>query len=336
MSAVIDIIIPNYNGAALLPDCLNALRAQTRRDFVATVVDDGSADGSLALLARDYPEVRVLALERNGGFVSAVNVGFRATSSPFLVLLNNDAAPEPRWLEYLVGALERHPAYGFAASKLMLFDRRDHLHSAGDFYQLNGVPGNRGVWQRDRGQYDAVSEVFGPCAAAAAYRRSALERLAPDGQLLDADLVMYCEDVDLNLRAHFAGVRTIFEPRAVVYHRLSATGGGVTASYYCGRNFPLVWLKNLPAPAQRRNWSRLLTSQLGFALHSLWHGREPAARARLRGQLAALPQIPRFLRKRRALDRRGRTANGGRRLAEQRREAAGGQPSTAGVIRAYP
>ncbi|MBC8076768.1 MAG: glycosyltransferase family 2 protein, partial [Chloroflexales bacterium] len=125
--------------------------------------------------------------------------------------------------------------------------------------------------------------------------------LAAHGQLLDEDLVMYCEDVDLNLRAHYAGMRTIFEPRAVVYHRLSATGGGALASYYCGRNFPLVWLKNVPAPIQRRHWPQLLASQLGFALHSLWHVREHAARARLRGQFAALPQIPRFLRKRRAL-----------------------------------
>ena len=296
---MIDIIIPNYNGSALLPTCLDALRSQTRRDFAVTVVDDGSADDSLALLARGYPEVRVLALGRNGGFVGAVNAGFRATRWPLFVLLNNDTEPAPRWLEYLVGALERRPAYAFAASKLMLFDRRDHLHSAGDFYGLDGVPGSRGVWQRDMGQYDAVSEVFGPCAGAAAYRRAALERLAPDGQLFDPDLVMYCEDVDLNLRAHYAGLRTIFEPRAVVYHHLSATGGGVTASYYCGRNFPLVWLKNLPASVQRRAWPRLLASQLGFALHSLWHAREKAARARLRGQLAALLQIPRFLQKRR-------------------------------------
>ncbi|MBC8077352.1 MAG: glycosyltransferase, partial [Chloroflexales bacterium] len=165
---MIDIIIPNYNGAALLPACLNALRSQTRRDFAITIVDDGSADDSLALLARNYPEVGVLALERNRGFVAAVNAGFRATRQPFFVLLNNDAVPTPRWLEYLVGALERYPAYAFAASKLMLNDRRDHLHSAGDFYQLDGVPGSRGVWQRDTGQYDAVAAVFGPCAAATA------------------------------------------------------------------------------------------------------------------------------------------------------------------------
>ncbi len=299
---MIDILIPNYNGSALLPPCLDALRAQTRRDFVATVIDDGSTDGSLALLAEHYPEVRVLALPRNGGFIRAVNAGIAATDGEIVVLLNNDTEPTPRWLDYLVGALERFPAYDFASSKLMLFDQRDHIHSTGDFYRVNGVPGSRGVWQHDRGQYDAISAVFGPCAGAAAYRRGTLMALAEDGQVFDADLGMYCEDVDLNLRAWRRGLRTVFEPRAVVYHRLSATGGGALASYGCGRNFMLVWAKNLPAELVRRHWPDLLVSEIGFALHSLWHIRERAARARLRGQLAGLRALPRFIRKRQQYD----------------------------------
>src|SRR5690606_14627023 len=127
-----------------------------------------------------------------------------------------------------------------------------------------------------------------PCAGAAAYRRSALLELAEAGKVFDEDLVMYCEDVDLNLRARRRGMRTIFVPSAVVYHKLSATGGGALASYYCGRNFALVWAKNMPGPLARRYWPALLRSQLGFAAHSLGHLRESAARARLRGQIAAL------------------------------------------------
>ncbi|MFP4436532.1 MAG: glycosyltransferase family 2 protein [Chloroflexaceae bacterium] len=296
---MIDLIIPNYNGAALLPTCLDALRAQTRRDFTITLVDDGSRDDSLALLAARYPEVRVLPLPQNRGLAAAVNAALDITKNEMVVLLNNDTEAHPRWLEYLVGTLERYPAYAFAASKLLLFDRRDHLHSAGDFYRVDGVPGSRGVWERDHGQYDAITEVFGPCAGAAAYRRSALNALALEGRVFDEDLVMYCEDVDLNVRARLQGMRTIFVPTAVVYHRLSATGGGALASYYCGRNFPLVWAKNMPLPLVRRYWPRLLASQLGFLLHSLWHMREPAARARLRGQVAALWALPRFVRKRR-------------------------------------
>jgi GT2 family glycosyltransferase len=298
-AVMIDIIIPNYNGTHLLPTCLGALKRQTRRDFLVTIVDDGSSDESLTMLKRDYPEVQVIALARNGGLAKAVNAGIKATSRPFVVLLNNDTEADAHWIERLVGALERYPQYAFAASKLMLFDRRDHLHSAGDYYQPDGVPGSRGVWERDRGQYDAMEEVFGPCAGAAAYRRTALAQLAEDGKVLDEDLVMYCEDVDLNLRARIAGLRTIYVPTAVVYHMLSATGGGTLASYYCGRNFPLVWLKNMPGSLASRYWPALLRSQVGYTVHSLWHSREKAARARLRGQFAALRALPRFLAKRR-------------------------------------
>ncbi|WP_298816699.1 glycosyltransferase family 2 protein [Chloroflexus sp.] len=297
---MIDVIVPNYNGSALLPTCLDSLRAQTRRDFVVTVVDDASTDDSVTLLRSRYPEAQVLVMPHNRGFAAAVNAALAATQRPFVALLNNDTEADPRWLEALIGALERWPQFAFAASKLRLFDRRDVLHSAGDFYRINGEPGNRGVWEFDRGQYDAYVEVFGPCAGAAAYRRNALDLLAEDGNVFDEELVMYCEDVDLNLRARRKGLRTIFVPTAVVYHRLSASGGGVLASYYCGRNFPLVWAKNMPAPLARRHWPDLLVSQARFAMHSLLHIREPAARARLRGQLAGLRALPRFLARRSA------------------------------------
>jgi GT2 family glycosyltransferase len=295
---MIDILIPNFNGMALLPTCLDSLRRQTRRDLLVTVIDDGSSDGSLQLLARDYPEVRVLALPHNRGLTFALNAGLAATSAEIVVLLNNDTEAVPQWLEHLVGQLERYPQFSFAASKLLLFDQRDRIHSAGDFYRADGVPGSRGVWQRDCGQYDAIEEVFGPCAWAAAYRRADLLKLADHGQVLDQDLGMYCEDVDLNLRARLHGMRTIYVPQAVVYHRLSATGGGNLASYYCGRNFTLVWAKNMPQAVVRSYWPALVRSQIGFALHSLVHIRESAARARIRGQIAGLWALPKFIRKR--------------------------------------
>ncbi len=295
---MIDIIIPNYNGAPLLPTCLDSLRRQTRRDMRVTVVDDGSTDDSVTLLRRDYPDVHLVVLPTNRGLATAVNEALRVTDRPYVVLLNNDTEADPHWLAHLVGALERYPFYDFAASKILLFNRRDHIHSVGDFYRLDGEPGSRGVWEHDHGQYDAVSEVFGPCAAAAAYRRETLNALSEGGKVFDEDLVMYCEDVDLNLRARLRGKRTIFVPQAVVYHKLSATGGGALASYYCGRNFALVWAKNLPSSLILRYWPHLLLSQSRFALHSLWHIRERAARARLRGQTAAILALPTFLRKR--------------------------------------
>lgn len=296
---MIDIIIPNYNGAALLPTCLDALRRQTRQDFIITIVDDGSTDDSLELLAERYPEVQVIPLETNHGLAAAINIAIDRTDAPWVVLLNNDTEAEPDWLAELVGALERYPGYDFAASKMLLFDRRDVIHTTGDGYTPRGEPFNRGVWQPDHGQFDALAEVWGPCAGAAAYRRTVLKDLSIDGQVLDNDLFMYCEDVDLNIRARLAGIRTLFVPTAVVYHRLSATGGGTLASYYCGRNFIAVWAKNMPAPLVPRYLASFMIYQLMVALDAAWHSSGDAARARLRGQIDGLRVLPRFLAKRR-------------------------------------
>jgi GT2 family glycosyltransferase len=296
----IDVIIPNYNGVALLTACLDSLRGQTRRDFRVLVVDDASSDDSLAVLRERYPEVAVLALPSNGGFVRAVNAGIAHSAAPIVVLLNNDTVADPRFIEQLAGALDRYPQYAFAAAKLRLFDQPDRLHSAGDGYGWDGVPFSRGVWQPDAGQYDALAEVFGPCAGAAAYRRAALAALADQrGDVLDAGLGMYCEDVDLNLRARRAGLRTIFVPQATVLHHLSATGGGVTASYGCGRNFIVVWAKNLPPRLLLRSLPRFALAQLRITLAALRHIRGAAARARLRGQWAGLKALPAVWRERR-------------------------------------
>lgn len=307
----VSVIIPSYNGAALLPACLAALRAQTFRDFEILVVDDHSTDATPAVLA-GYPEVRYLRLRRNQRFAGAANTGLHAARGDLMALLNNDTAADPGWLAALVDALDRHTWAGFAASKLVLFDEPGRLHSAGDYYGRDGVPGSRGVWQADTGQYDREEEVFGACAAAALYRRAMLAALAgaPAAELLppvlDRALTMYCEDVDLNLRARLQGYRCIYVPAARVRHRLSATGGGVLASYYCGRNFLFLLAKLVPGVVLRRHAGAILRAQAGFAGEALRHVREPAARARLRGMAAGLRGWPRFLRaRRRLLEARG-------------------------------
>lgn len=299
---LVSVIIPNWNGARLLPACLDSLRAQTLGSHEVIVVDNASADNSAALVKNDYPEVRLIAMPRNRLFAGAANEGIRQARGDVIALLNNDTEADPRWLEALCEALDRHPEVGFCASKMLLFDRRNVINSAGDFYGLDGVPGNRGVWEQDVGQYDEEAYVFGACGGAAAYRRAMLEDIG----LFDEDLVAYCEDVDLNFRAQLAGYRCLFVPSAIVYHRLSATGRGPIASYYCGRNFIAVLAKNVPGGIIHRHWRRMLAAQLAYAGESLVHIRESAARARLRGQIAGVLQVPKMLRKRAEVRRKTR------------------------------
>jgi len=291
------IIIPNYNGEHLLPTCLDALRSQTYPHFEVIVVDDASTDGSVVLLQREYPEVQVLRLERNSGLAAACNGGVTLASGEILVLLNTDTDAEPGWLAALVETLAQHPEAGSVASKMLLFDQRDRLHTAGDAYGADGIPRNRGVWEIDEGQYDQAVEVFSGCGGAVAYRREAWDSV----EGFDEDFFMYLEDVDLGWRLQLAGYRALFAPQARVYHHLSATGGGVLASYYTGRNTIWVLAKDVPGFLLRRHWPSMLRAQWSITWEALKAWRGDAARARLRGQLAGLRGLPRMLRKRRAV-----------------------------------
>src|SRR5574341_2011488 len=297
---MISVIIPNWNGSQFLPTCLNALRQQTFRDFEIIVVDNGSTDGSRGLLARNYPEVRVIAFEKNRGFASAANEGIRAARGEISALLNNDTEAEAHWLEEIARALEQNPSAAMIACKLRLFDRRNYLHSAGDFYRVDGIPGNRGAWELDGGQYDDAHGVFGACGAAAAYRKSMLDKIG----LFDEALGSYCEYVDLNWRARLAGYVCISAPRAIVYHHVSATGGGPLASFFVGRNFIYVLAKDYPSALWKKYWRKLLRAQWRIAWDALKSFRGAAARARLRGQMAGFLGLPRWVKKRATVIRR--------------------------------
>jgi GT2 family glycosyltransferase len=294
---VASIIIPNWNGAHHLAVCLGALRAQTYSPIEVILVDNGSTDGSQELVAVQYPEVRLLALDRNLGLTGGNNAGFQVAQGQILISLNNDTEAHPRFVEALVTALQEQPEAGVAASKMLLFDRRDYIHSAGDGYGVDGIPFNRGVWQRDEGQFDEPGWIFGGCGGAVAYRRAMLD----DVGLFDESFFMYCEDVDLNWRAQLAGWRCWYTPEAIVYHKLSATGGGPIASYYTGRNTLWVIAKNYPSDLLREHCPRILGAQWRITRDALHAWRGEAARARLRGQLAGVLGWPKMLPKRRAI-----------------------------------
>jgi GT2 family glycosyltransferase len=288
------IIIPNYNGLRFLPVCLDALGAQTypasRTEII--VVDDASIDGSLAFVREHYPQARVIALARNGGLAVACNAGAAVARGDLLVMLNNDTEVEPGWLAALAVAALSHPHAGVIASKMLLFDRRDTLHSAGDVMGTDGIPRNRGVWQRDDGQYDADIIVFGGCGGGVAYRREAWQ--AAGG--FDERLFMYLEDVDLAWRLRLLGWEAVFAPEARLYHHVSATGGGTLASYYTGRNTIWVIAKDMPGALVRRHFGRIVGAQGRVAWNALRAWRGEAARARLRGQLAGLLGLGKVLR----------------------------------------
>ena len=296
------VLIPNYNGFRHLPDLFAGLNSQLFTDFEIIFADDASNDGSVQWVQDNARQVRVLTSHENRGFVASVNKAARAARGRFVVLLNNDTQPAPDFLAELAKTICSHPRAGIVAAKLLLFEERDRIHTAGDMMGRDGIPRNRGVWTIDSGQFDNSEDVFGGCGGAMAVRRELWDAL--DG--FDEEFWMYIEDVDLSFRAQLLGCQTAFAPTARVYHKLGASGGDELSSFYVGRNTIWTLAKNMPTSLLLDHASQIAGAQLSIALDALRNCRGSAARARLRGQIAGLVSLPRVLQKRAMVQSRRR------------------------------
>jgi GT2 family glycosyltransferase len=292
------VAIANYNGRALLETALASLAQQSYRDFSVLVVDDGSSDDSVSWLRASWPDVALIA-QPNRGVTATLNTCLAAADTELVMLLNNDVEVAAAALGELVKALDEHPRAGSAVAKLVDFHRRDHLDGAGDLLTWAGSGHRRGYGELDRGQYDEPRAIFGACAAAAVYRRSALDTVG----LFDEDFGAFFEDVDWSLRAQLAGFDCRYVPSAVVYHMGSATlGAGLTdyTRYQLWRNTVWMLVKGMPASVALRHAHQLLAGQLINLAVAL---RDRKLHIWLRAWRDALRGLPRMLRRRRRIQR---------------------------------
>lgn len=281
------------------------MRKQTSREFETVLVDSGSTDGSLEFVAKNFPEVRAIALGENRGFSAAVNAGIRASNSEYVALLNNDTEQDARWLEALARDAEAHPECGFFASKMVDFRDRRFLDGSGDALRLSGLPYRLGHGERDRGQFDEPAYVFGACAGAAMYRRTMLDEVG----LFDEDFGSYCEDGDLSFRAQLAGYRCLYVPDSVVYHIGGASTGGKrsqAATRLGTRNSLSLLIKNLPLSVAPHILPFFVLGQIARLLTAAASGVLPAHLAGLSG---AMRQLPVMLKKRREIQSRKRLSD---------------------------
>lgn len=220
----VSIIIPNWNGKKFLKTCLDSLRKQTLKDFEVVLVDNGSIDGSQEFIKRNFPEVKLIELDKNYGFSKGLNIGiieaFKNPKVKYVILLNNDTKSEPNWLKELMKMADSpgNKKVGIFSSKILLMDRPKILDSAGLIFR-NGYIQERGHGKRDRGQFDNKINIIGACGAAALYKREMLEEIG----LLREEFFAYYEDSELAWRAWKNGWKAKFVPNAVIYHKGRAT-----------------------------------------------------------------------------------------------------------------
>ncbi len=241
------VIIPNLNGAGWLRDSIESILAQTERDFELIVIDNGSADESLAT-ARAYrgrPGYTLIENAENTGFSHAVNQGIAIARGTYIALFNNDAFAEPDWLAELLKTADADPRI-FAVSSLMLRYAEPALaDDAGDYVTLLGFACKRGDGLK-AGRYQKPCRVFSACGGAALYRKSILDEIGVFDELFFA----YYEDVDLSWRANSLGYQNRYCPTARCRHICGATTGAVRynpfKSIQSGRNSILLPYKNMP------------------------------------------------------------------------------------------
>ena len=240
----VTIVIPNYNGKHFMEPCLASLERQTCQDFKILVVDNASTDGSLEYMKENYPDIEVIALDKNYGFSKAVNVGIRHSRTPYVILLNNDTTVDPHYVEEMVGAIERSPRIFSVSSKMIQMYHPDLIDSAGDLYTVIGWGICRGTG-RPVTNYTKADEIFTACAGAAIYRRSAFEKIG----YFDESHFAYLEDIDVGYRAKIYGYKNMYCPTALVYHVGSGTSGSKYNSFkvkLSARNSVYLNYKNMP------------------------------------------------------------------------------------------
>ena len=268
------IVIPTYNGRALLETCLSSvfrhLPADQAGQTEVVVVDDASTDGTYNWVATHYPRVRLVHRPRNGGFCAAANAGLNAARGHFIQLLNNDTEVTAGWLEAGLAPFA-DPTVGSVAPLVLLRSDPARVDSAGDSYTLGGWPSKRAHGEPASLWIDRPREdVFAASGSSAFYRAGAIRQVGGFDPLLGS----YYEDVDLGFRLRWAGYRSVFESRCRILHEISATYDHAHPALQrrIARNAELVFWSNLPArqlAAAAIPHLALLVTQAGWRLARL-------------------------------------------------------------------
>ncbi len=318
MTPLISVVIVNWNRRDLLRACLDSLAAQTFTDFEIIVVDNGSEDGSAAMvreMSQEFPRpIHLIENRENRGFCAANNQAFSVSQSEYIALLNNDAEADPGWLQAMLDTIQIKPDVGetdigMVASKILVWEDPRIIDKCGHLIYPDGQNRGRGHGQVDQGQFNRQEEVLWPDGCAALYRRAMLDEVGG----FDEEFFAYADDAELGLRARIAGWTCLYAPGAVVKHHRGATLGLNSARRLTliERNRVLLVVKLFP-------WNLLWTNgayhliRVGAGMAAALRGkgeirRYPGAKGKLtaatalvKGTLSALPMIPSMIRKRKA------------------------------------
>lgn len=254
------IVILNYNTSGHLRLFLPHVIAHAEGARVI-VADNGSPDDSLDVLAREFPQVEVIALPQNFGFARGYNEALKQVSADYYVILNSDVEVSEGWLSPIIEAMEKDRRIGVAQPKILQWDevsqvrtrQFEHAGASGGWIDTLGYPFCRGrIFTRkeeDQGQYDNPQECFW-ATGAAFFIRAELYHLYGG---FDGDYFAHNEEIDLCWRLKRAGYSIWCFPGSVVWHL-----GGGTLEYESPRKVFLNFRNSLFSIVKNEHWAKVL------------------------------------------------------------------------------
>ena len=252
--ARLSVVILNWNGRRHLERYLPSVVAHTEGDAEVVVADNGSTDDSLQWLRLNYPDVRVIRLDRNYGFAGGYNRALREVESEYVLLLNSDVEVTAGWWQPLVEVLDTESDVAAVAPKLLADMERtkfEYAGAAGGFIDYLGYPFCRGRIlsnvEEDEGQYDNRRDIFWASGAAMCCRREVFEGLGG----FDEDFFAHMEEIDLQWRMQLAGWRIVVEPKSMVYHLGGGTLPASSRKIFLNHRNNLAMLFKCASPMQR-------------------------------------------------------------------------------------
>lgn len=269
-------VVPHWNRRDLLQTLLANLAGQTRPFDEIIVVDNGSTDDSVAVAA--LARARVVRLERNLGFATAVNRGIQAAAAEWIAILNNDVTLAPDWLERLLAASEQDQAW-FATGKTVKARDTSRIDGAFDAISRGACACRCGSGKPDGPFWNQPRRIRMAPMTAALFRYRLFEEIG----FLDESFESYLEDVDFGIRCAIGDRYGLYVPAAVAYHFGSSTWGpwNKYSVRLISRNQVLLTTKYFGGLSR---WP-LLAGQLLWGLVALCHG---CAGAYLQGKMAGM------------------------------------------------
>jgi len=278
----VSVVVPNWNGSALLEKVLSDLNTQELQPVEVVVVDNGSTDNSVAIARA--AGAKLLELPSNQGFSRAVNRGIEACQSEWIAILNNDVELEPTWLSRLIAKATECGAW-FAAGKLLNARNKSTVDGTYDAICRGACAWRCGHGRPDAPLWNQAQTIRFASFTASIFRSDLFQRVG----LLDEDFESYLEDIDFGLRCSIQRLSGIYVPEAVAYHQGSATLGRWHPETVrrIARNQLLLVAKHYPAKWTLRSRWAVVAAQSLWGLTALRHG---AGLAFLKGKLEGLKQ----------------------------------------------